>query len=161
MADARRVVTPGVDPVADVVERAVTDGRPDAVVVPDDVAVRTARDVAARDGVAAETRDVVGVVAVLTVVGRADTLRVVFAAVLRFATLRADVVVDVATARDAAARPVALRGLTAVGTTGVVATASGSVSDGCSVWSDSGADISASVTYIMSGFSAAYCAIIS
>ena len=155
-ADAARVVTPGVVDAA-VVERTVVVGRLATVfdAVARDVRDAFVRDAAARDAVVVAVRDVV---AAVVAVGRAVTVRAVVAALLRFATFRADVVVDVATARDAAARPVALRGLTAVGTTGVTVCCCTGCSDCSDALSDS---TTSSVMYSISGFSAAYCAIIS
>ena len=152
-------MTPGVDfVVVAVVDRTVVVGRDATTFV---AALRAVRDAAARVAVVVAARDAVDaavfVVALCTVVGRADTVRAVFAALARLATLRADVVVLDATARDAAARPDALRGLTVVGTTGAtVVSGSASAPD----W-DVAASISISSVMNISGFSAAYCAIIS
>ena len=112
--DALRDVTPGVCFAATLpVDRTVTDGRFETVFV------AVARAVDAREAVVVAARDVVVFVRE-TVVGRVVTLRATFAFVtLRAATFRADVVVLDTTAREAAERPLALRGLTAVGTTGV------------------------------------------
>lgn len=137
-ADAR-VVTPGVVPVVVTrVERTVVDGRLATVFVAVARALRVAD--ASR---AADARTAVDVVAARADVGdvvavRDVTLRAGIEFVLRLETTRVDAV-D-ATARDVDPRPVALRGLTWVGTTG----ATGVCTVGCCCCCTSGCTTSAS-----------------